>query len=95
MSKVSLRLAREASQKPVSPPPIVLRSAEAARALGISPRTLWSLTKAGLIPHIRMGRCLSYPTAAIYQWIEENTINPIVRRQDDAARGDDGKEVSA
>jgi hypothetical protein len=56
---------------------------------------LWSLTKAGLIPHIRMGRCLSYPTAAINQWIEENTIHPIVRRPDDAARGVEGKEVSA
>jgi hypothetical protein len=40
-----------------------------------------------------MGRCLSYPTAAIYQWIEENTINPIVRRPD-AARGVDGTEVA-
>ncbi|MEN9663769.1 MAG: hypothetical protein RLZZ326_132 [Planctomycetota bacterium] len=86
-----LKPAPDAGLKPV--PPLAMRPAVAARALGISPRTLWSLTKAGRVPHIRMGRCLSYPTAAIYQWIEENTINPIVRRPD-AARGVDGTEVA-
>jgi hypothetical protein len=88
--------APDAGLKPVPNLPLAMRPAVAARALGISPRTLWSLTKAGLIPHIRMGRCLSYPTAAMYQWIEENTIKPIVRRPDadDAARGVDGTEVA-
>ena len=88
-----LKPAPDAGLKPVPNLPLAMRPAVAARALGISPRTLWSLTKAGLIPHIRMGRCLSYPTAAIYQWIEENTIHPIVRRPD-AARGVDGTEVA-
>ena len=96
MPKVSHSLAHEASLKRPAYPPMVMRPVVAARALGISPRTLWGLTKAGLIPHVRMGRCVSYPTAALIRWIEANTINAIVPRldADDAARGVDGTEVA-
>jgi hypothetical protein len=43
-----------------------------------------------------MGRCVSYPTAALIRWIEANTINPIVPRPDadDDVRGVDGTEVA-
>lgn len=33
---------------------------EAAQALRISPRTLWTLTKAGTIPCVRLGRLVRY-----------------------------------
>ena len=96
MPRSYLPPAPDAGLKPVPNLPIAMRPVVAARALGICPRTLWSLTKAGLIPHVRMGRCVSYPTAALFQWIEENTINPIVRRPDadDDARGADGSAVA-
>ena len=96
MPKVSHSLAHEASLKRPTYPPIALRPASAARALGISPRKLWEMTKAGLVPHARLGRSVSYPTAALIRWIEEQTISPIVRRPDadDAARGVEGKEVA-
>ena len=35
--------------------PLALRPREAAKALGISPRLLWQLTKDGQIPCVRVG----------------------------------------
>jgi excisionase family DNA binding protein len=43
-------------------PVLLLTRREAAHSLGISERTLFALTKAGDIPHIRLGtRCVRYP----------------------------------
>jgi Helix-turn-helix domain len=88
--------APDAGLKPVPNLPLAFRHEVAARALGISPRTLWSLTKAGRIPHVRLGACVIYPVPGLVAFLEQQTINPIVRRPDDAARGDDdGKGVTA
>ena len=91
-----LPLAPDAGLRPVPNPPLAMRPAVAARALGISPRKLWSLTQAGFIPHVRWGKCLVYPVPGLVRCLEEQTINPIVRRPDadDAARGVDGTEVA-
>ena len=35
--------------------PLALRPVNAARLLGVSPRTLWEWTRAGLIPSVRIG----------------------------------------
>jgi len=56
-----------------------LRPAEAARALGISPRTLWALTARGEVPHVRTGAVILYPLPALRRWLEERTQNPIIR----------------
>jgi hypothetical protein len=76
-----------------------MRPAVAARALGISPRALWTLTKAGIVPHVRLGRCVVYPTPALVKWLEAQTVHPLVKRPadaDDAARDDDnGSGVKA
>ncbi len=92
----------QAGLKPVPNLPLAFRPAVAARALGISPRTLWSLTKQGLIPYVKLGSCVVYPTAGLVRFLEQQTINPLVRRPDadgydadDDARGDDRKGVSA
>jgi excisionase family DNA binding protein len=45
-------------------------SREAAQALSISERTLWSLTHDGKIPCIRIGRSVRYDPADIREWIE-------------------------
>jgi predicted DNA-binding transcriptional regulator AlpA len=60
--------------------PLAMRPAMAARAIGISERTLWTLTKRGEVPHARIGRAVIYPTAAILKWLEEITANPPVQR---------------
>jgi excisionase family DNA binding protein len=55
------------------PAPLALRPREAARALGISPRLLWQLTKDGHIPCVRVGsakrRTVLYPLADLQAWL--------------------------
>jgi excisionase family DNA binding protein len=51
--------------------PQLIRSGEAARFLAISERTLWSLTRSGRVPHVRVGRCLRYDVDDLRQWIEQ------------------------
>ena len=52
-----------------SGPRLALRPKEAARALGIGERLLWSLTNRGLIPHMRLGKAVVYPVAALETWL--------------------------
>jgi hypothetical protein len=53
--------------------PLALRPREAARALGISPRLLWDLSKDGVIPCLRLGRgkrkTVLYPVAVLEAWL--------------------------
>src|SRR5262249_50027951 len=53
--------------------PLALRPREAAKALGISPRLLWQLTKDGHIPCVRVGsgkrRSVLYPLAELQAWL--------------------------
>ena len=50
-------------------PALLVDSREAARLLAISPRSLWSLTKAGDIPAVRLGRSVRYSTESLRVWI--------------------------
>ena len=96
MSRLYSRPAPDAGMIPVPNLPLAFRPAVAARALGISPRSLWTLTKAGRVPFVRLGKCVVYPVPGLVRFLEEQTVNPIVRRPDadDAARGIDGTEVA-
>lgn len=49
--------------------PLLLRPAEAARFLAISPRKLWELTNCREVPAIRIGRSLRYPTDELRAWV--------------------------
>jgi excisionase family DNA binding protein len=53
--------------------PLAMRPREAAKALGISPRLLWQLTKDGHIPCARVGsgkrRTVLYPVADLQAWL--------------------------
>lgn len=65
--------------------PLALRPREAAKALGISTRTLWALTSPrGPIPCLRIGhgkrQSVLYPVADLQIWLS---------RQADAERGGD------
>jgi excisionase family DNA binding protein len=56
-------------------PPLALRPRDAARLLGVSPRTLWGWTAAGLIPCVRVGtgkrRVVLYPADQLRTWLAE------------------------
>ena len=42
---------------------------DAARALAISERKLWQLTKDGIIPHVKIGRSVRYPADKLREWL--------------------------
>lgn len=55
--------------------PLSLRPVEAAKVLGVSPRTLWTWTQEGKIPCVRMGtgrrQLTLYPVESLSQWLRE------------------------
>lgn len=55
--------------------PLALRPIEAAKRLSVSQRTLWAWTRAGLIPHVRVGtgrrQTVLYPVAALEAWLAD------------------------
>ena len=50
---------------------LALRPKEAAKALGIGERLLWSMTNQGAIPHLRLGKAILYPVAELERWLAE------------------------
>lgn len=56
-----------------SQPPLALRPRDAARMLGVSERTLWGWTKAGIVPCVRIGigkrKTVLYPVADLQGWL--------------------------
>lgn len=52
-------------------PALALRPREAAAAIGICERTLWTLTKSGDVPHVRIGRAVVYPVRELQDWLTE------------------------
>ncbi|MBL9163114.1 MAG: helix-turn-helix domain-containing protein [Planctomycetaceae bacterium] len=53
-----------------SSPLALLTPKEAAAALGISPRKLWSLTASGDVPCVRIGRSVRYDAADLAEFVE-------------------------
>ncbi len=54
-----------------APPRLALRPREAAAALGIGQRLLWTLTNTGELPHVRLGRAVVYPVDALRAYLAE------------------------
>lgn len=52
--------------------PLLIKPAEATKILSISERTLFTLTKDGTIPSVRLGRSVRYDVATLRQWITED-----------------------
>ena len=52
-----------------APPCLSLRPRDAAKALGIGERKLWSLTNCGEIPHIKLGKVTLYPVDSLREWL--------------------------
>ena len=55
----------------VLPLRLALRPKEAAKALGIGERLLWSMTNRGQIPHARAGKAILYPVDELQRWLSE------------------------
>jgi hypothetical protein len=54
------------------PPMLLLRPAEAAKTLQISPRVLWARSAPrGDIPVVKIGRSIRYSVAALEMWIAQ------------------------
>ena len=51
---------------------LLLTARDAARALSISPRKLWQLTKDGTIPVVRLGRAVRYDAQDLRRLIDEH-----------------------
>jgi excisionase family DNA binding protein len=52
---------------------MALSARDACRFLGISPSTLYRLTRDGRIPHARIGRRVLYPRMSLEQWLTDRT----------------------
>jgi excisionase family DNA binding protein len=50
---------------------LALRPRDAAAALGVSERTLWTWTNEGTIPYVRRGKTMMYPVSALVRWLDE------------------------
>jgi predicted DNA-binding transcriptional regulator AlpA len=59
------------------PPPLALSAPEAATALGIGERLLWSETNAGKIPHVRIGRRVVYPIKQLQAYLEREAARSV------------------
>ena len=73
------------------PEPLSLRPREAAKALGISPRTLWALSAPrGPIPCVRIGpgkrQAVLYPVADLHEWLRQQAH----QQADQAPRAEGG-----
>lgn len=59
---------------------LLLTPREAAAALSLSERTLWTLTQAGDVPSLKIGRSVRYDVNELRAWIarkQENSENAV------------------
>ncbi len=54
--------------------PLLISANMAAKTLGISPRNLWTLTRAGTIAHVRLGRRVMYSHNSLHEAAGEVTF---------------------
>ena len=59
-----------------SPVRLLLTPPEAAKALAVSARTLWTLTKDGEIGHIKVGRLVRYSVDDLRAFIDSRKATP-------------------
>jgi excisionase family DNA binding protein len=56
--------------------PLLIPAREAARLLSVSERTVWTLTKDGAIPCLRIGRRVLYDPGDLRAWIDRQKRFP-------------------
>ena len=52
---------------------LLLSVRDAAKALSVCEKTLWTLTQKGQIPVIRIGRAIRYPVDGLRVWIQKES----------------------
>lgn len=52
---------------------------EAANALGVSERTLWTETKAGRVPHTKLGKRTLYPVDALRRHMNDKAVKSMAK----------------
>jgi hypothetical protein len=57
-----------------SVPQLLVTEKQAAKALAISPRKLWSIRNAGEITYLRSGSAVRYDVDDLRAWIERNKL---------------------
>ena len=57
------------SKKVETVEPLALAPRDAARAIGVSERTLWTYTRTHGVPHVRLGRRILYPVRELTEWL--------------------------
>lgn len=62
--------------RPDDPPALLVDAREAARRLAISSRTLWTLTRRGELPAVRIGRSVRYSVADLAAYVERSRVVP-------------------
>jgi excisionase family DNA binding protein len=67
---------------PLTPtiPPLLLTERQAAQAMGITPRTLYSMRQTAGLPFVRVGARILYRPADLAEWIESRTERQGVAR---------------
>lgn len=53
--------------------PMLIGMADAARMIGVSARTLWSMANAGELPTVRIRRRVLFNVAALREWVDART----------------------
>jgi len=51
--------------------PLAYRPKQAALALGVCEKTLWTLTQRGEVPCVKTGKCVLYPVNLLRRWLEK------------------------
>ena len=59
--------------------PILMDLQNAARALSISARALWEWTRAGKVPHVRLGKRILFEPDALRAWARSHRCGPDTR----------------
>jgi len=59
---------------------LAYRPKQAALALGVCEKTLWTLTQRGEVPHVKTGKCVLYPVSLLRRWLEEQAVCPLVKQ---------------
>jgi len=64
-------------------PVLAWRLRDAAKALGVSDRTLWTWTDEGKVPHVRIGGTILYPVDSLREWLRAKSaeVQPAAANQ--------------
>lgn len=62
-----------------TPNRLTVNRQEAAVMLGISERLLWTWTKSGMIPHVRIGTRVLYPVEQLRIWLNKKANGTVAQ----------------